>query len=102
VKPLPIVSPFERTLSRLMLAGVWLSAFSLTLGLTLLLAFTQSAAGDVLLRVGLLVLMATPVLRIALSVVEAVRQRDWFWLWSTIAVVVVLTGTVIYSLRTSA
>jgi uncharacterized membrane protein len=102
VKPLPTVSPFERTLSRLMLAGVWLSALLLTMGLTLLLAFTQSSPGDLLLRAGLLMLMTTPVLRIALSIIEATRQRDWFWLWSTIAVVAVLTGTVFYSWRTSA
>ena len=44
--------------------------------------------------------MATPVLRVVLSVAEAVRQRDWFWLWTTIAVAIVLAGTVAYSLST--
>jgi uncharacterized membrane protein len=85
-----------------MLSGVWLSAVALTAGLVLLLAFTRSSNGDLLLRAGLLMLMATPVFRIALSIGEAVRQRDWFWLWTTIAVVVVLTGTVVYSFRMSA
>ena len=43
--------------------------------------------------------MSTPVLRLVVSVVEAIRQRDWFWLWTTLAVALVLTGTVVYSLR---
>ncbi len=42
--------------------------------------------------------MATPVLRVVLSIAEAIGQRDWFWLWTTVAVAVVLTGTVAYSL----
>jgi uncharacterized membrane protein len=94
--PLPA---FERTLVRLMLAGVWTSSAILATGLGLLLASRVPAAGDALLRVGLVVLMATPVMRVALSVAEAIRQRDWFWLWSTVAVVVVLIGTMVYSLR---
>ena len=44
--------------------------------------------------------MATPMVRVVLSIAEALRRRDWFWLWSTAAVVVVLLGTVAYSLRT--
>ena len=90
---------FERTLTRTMLAGVWISSALLAAGLVTLLAFGHSRAGDGLLRFGLLTLMATPVLRVMLSIVEALRQRDWFWVWTTAAVVVVLTGTVVYSLR---
>jgi uncharacterized membrane protein len=87
---------FERTLTRVMLAGVWLSACLLTVGLALRLLLGRSE-GDALLHAGLLTLMGTPVLRIVMSIAEAARERDWFWLWSTIAVVVVLSGTVWYS-----
>jgi hypothetical protein len=38
-------------------------------------------------------------MRVILSVAEAIRQKDWFWLWTTIAVTVILAGTMVYSLR---
>lgn len=91
-------SAFERTVARLMLAGVWVSAACLAAGLVSLLVWQRSNNGDALLRAGLFILMATPVLRVVLSVAEALRQRDWFWLWTTVAVALILTGTVIYSL----
>ena len=93
------LSRFERTLVRAMLAGVWISSILLSAGLALLLFARASSASDDLLRWGLLVLMATPVLRVVLSIAEATRQRDWFWLWTTVAVAVILAGTVAYSLR---
>ena len=82
-----------------MLAGVWLSAVILAAGLLLALARPHAGTGDLLLRAGLVVLMGTPVLRVVLSVAEAIRQRDWFWLWTTLAVAVVLCATVAYSLN---
>ena len=82
-----------------MLIGVWLSAAFLSAGLAVRLLRGRLPGGDALLSVGLLVLMSTPVLRLVVSVVEAIRQRDWFWLWTTLAVALVLTGTVVYSLR---
>ena len=90
---------FERTVARLMLGGVWVSAVCLSVALALLLWLRRSAQADVLFRIGLLVLMATPILRVVLSVAEAIRQRDWFWLWTTVAVTLILAGTVAYSLR---
>ena len=96
----PVLPAFERLLVRVMLTGVWLSAAFLSVGLVLLLATRWSPQGHALLNVGLLTLMATPVLRVVLSVAEAMRQRDWFWLWSTAAVALVLGGTVAYSLWT--
>jgi hypothetical protein len=82
-----------------MLTGVWLSAVCLALALSVLLVWPRFAAAETLLRVGLLVLMTTPAMRVALSVVEALRQRDWFWLWTTVAVTMILVGTMSYSLR---
>lgn len=83
-----------------MLSGVWLSAACLAVALSALLIAPHLPTAEALLRIGLIVLMATPVMRVALSVVEATRQRDWFWLWTTIAVTLILAGTMAYSLRT--
>lgn len=96
------LAAFERTLTRAMLVGVWVSSLLLAAGLTIALVYGASRDGDMLLRSGLLTLMATPLLRVVLSVIEAIRRRDWFWVWTTAAVVLVLTGTVVYSLRTAA
>ncbi len=95
--PLPA---FERLLVRVMLTGVLVSTSMLSAGLVLLLAAPASPGGHQLLNAGLLILMATPVVRIVLSVAEAWRRHDWFWLWSTTAVVIVLMGTLAYSLWT--
>lgn len=91
---------FEATLARVMLSGVWLSAACLALGLSALLISPRLTMAQALLRIGLIILMATPVMRVVLSVVEAIRRKDWFWLWTTIAVTLILAGTMVYSLRT--
>ena len=91
---------FERLLVRVMLVGVLLSTAVLSTGLVWLLLRPASVAGQQLLDGGLVVLMATPMVRVVLSIAEALRRRDWFWLWSTAAVVVVLLGTLAYSLQT--
>jgi uncharacterized membrane protein len=92
--------PFERLLIGGMLIGVLLSTALLCTGLVWVLVRPSSSAGEVVLDVGLLILMATPVVRVLLSIAEALRRRDWFWLWNTTAVVIVLLGTLAYSLRT--
>ena len=89
---------FEHLLVRVMLTGVLVSTSVLSAGLVLLLAAPTSQLGRQLLNAGLMILMATPVVRIVLSVAEAWRRHDWFWLWSTTAVVIVLMGTLAYSL----
>jgi uncharacterized membrane protein len=101
VKDLTLPPRFERTLVHVMLAGVWLSAGLLSCGLALRLVLERSSEGDALLQAGLLTLMGTPVIRVVMSVGEAMRERDWFWMWSTIAVILVLAGTVWYSLSTT-
>lgn len=50
-----------------------------------------------LIQLGLLVLIATPVARVAFSVVQFVIQRDWLYVTTTLIVLAVL----IYSLASS-
>ena len=52
-----------------------------------------------LLSVGLVTLMATPLLRVLVSLAEYVRLREWFFVLTTVAVLVELSVTVIYALR---
>lgn len=94
------VQGLERLLARLMLGGVQLSAAALVLGLGLWLADVAGAQASWLLTGGLIALMATPMLRVAVSVVEAIRLRDWFFVAATAAVAALLTLSVVYALMT--
>ncbi|HET7617182.1 MAG TPA: DUF1634 domain-containing protein [Gemmatimonadaceae bacterium] len=89
----------EVHLGRLLLAGVVSSAICLAAGLAIWLTFGQTIYSRDLLGLGLLLLMATPILRVVVSVVEYVRMRDWFFVVTTLAVLIVLGVTVVYALR---
>jgi uncharacterized membrane protein len=94
-------SPFvalEALLSRLMLAGVICSASSLLIGLAMFLGGLGNRAPAIALAFGLVVLMATPVMRVAVSVVESLRTGDWFFISTTIAVMVLLGLTFAHAL----
>lgn len=93
------VYALERLLAQLMLRGVQVSAACLVVGIALWLAGSEPY-GSRLLTAGLFALMATPMLRIAVSVVEAVRLRDWFFIMTTAAVAVLLATSVAYALMT--
>ena len=90
----------ERLLAHLMLRGVQVSAACLLLGLALWLADARVFDASRLLTVGLIALMATPMLRVAVSVAEAIRLRDWFFIVTTAAVAVLLSISVVYALVT--
>lgn len=85
----------ETVLARLMLAGVAFSALSLAAGLVLWLAGRQTR----LLDVGLIALLVTPMLRVAVSFLEAIRMRDWFFVGATLTVVVLLSASLVLSFR---
>jgi uncharacterized membrane protein len=89
----------ERRLGRLFVFGLTVSAAALVCGLLLYLAVPGAAATPWFLGLGLMVLMATPLLRVVVSLVEYVRLRDWFFVLTTVAVLAELSVTVIYALR---
>jgi uncharacterized membrane protein len=81
----------ERLLQRLMLAGVASSAACMIVGLMMYLGVADVSTATSVVTLGLLVLMATPGLRVGLAVLEAVRTRDWFFVLIT-SIVVMLLG----------
>jgi uncharacterized membrane protein len=88
----------ERHLGRLLIAGVIVSGVALAAGLLLFLLAPGAAASE-LLAAGLVILMATPMLRVVVSVAEYIRMRDWFFVATTLIVLAELAVTVVYSLR---
>jgi uncharacterized membrane protein len=79
-----------------MLGGVILSAGSLAIGLACWLAGVE---GTRLLNFGLITLLATPMLRVAVSFLEAIRLRDWFFVGATLTVLLLLSASLILSFR---
>ncbi len=84
----------EYHVGKLFVVGVTISAAALAIGLGLFLVTPDSPATSQLLNAGLLVLMATPMLRVLLSVVEYVRMGDWFFAVTTLVVVAELSVAV--------
>ncbi len=89
---------FERLIARLMLIGARISEVCLVAGLLLWLVDGDSQFDERMLRAGLLALMALPVLRIALTLVEAIRLKDRLFVRSTLAVAIVLAVTIAFAL----
>jgi hypothetical protein len=89
----------ERHLGRIFVAGLTLSAASLTGGLVFFLFAPQAPLTPVLLNAGLVILMATPILRVVVSVIEYLRMQDWFFVCLTLGVLLELSVTMAYALR---
>jgi uncharacterized membrane protein len=94
----PSLNRLERHLGRLLVTGIVASATLLTIGLGLWLSHPQSATAMWLLNAGLMVLMATPMMRVVVSFAEYVGMRQWFFAAVTIVVLVELAVTVLFAL----
>ena len=92
------LSTLEQRLGRLFIVGLTVSAMFLVVGLGLYLVAPGTAPGEWPLTAGLLVLMATPLLRVVVSTIEYVRMGEWFFVLTTLAVLVELSITIIYAL----
>jgi uncharacterized membrane protein len=97
--PTDPLARLEQHVGRLFTLGVSMSAASLAIGLALFLVAPDTPATGRLLNAGLLILMATPMMRVALSVVEYIRMGDWFFASTTLAVLAELAVTVLSALK---
>ncbi len=84
---------FERVLGRTLWLGVIVSTSLLAIGLVIHLS-QPGAASELLLNAGLITLMGTPMLRVALSCVEYMLERDWFFAANAMGVLLVLLVTI--------
>lgn len=84
----------ERRLGQLLQAGVVTAALCLAFGLVAWMIAGATALSSAALTIGLLTLMATPILRVVVSLAAYVRMRDWFFVLTTVAVFVLLAITV--------
>jgi uncharacterized membrane protein len=88
----------EIVLGRVLTIGTRISTALLALGLGAVVAGAWGPGGR-LLTAGLLVLMATPIARVAVSTVEFARGREWWFVLATGFVLALLAGSLIVAIR---
>ena len=93
--PSPVL---EDRLGHLLSAGVIVSTLLFAVGLAIDVV-AHGVLSMSLLHAGLIVLMATPFARVAVSVVEYARERDWLFAALTLAVLAVLVATLVVAVR---
>lgn len=95
----PSLVRLEGRLGHLLVTGVIASATLLAIGLGFWLSGTHMTAAVWLLNAGLVVLMATPILRVLVSFAEYVAMKQWFFAGVTVLVLLELTVTVLVALK---
>jgi uncharacterized membrane protein len=87
----------ERLIGTVLRAGVAISSACLAVGLLLYLA-NGGALATLLLNVGIVVLLATPLARVVVSTVQYVSQRDWPFAALTFIVLLELVASAVAAL----
>jgi len=88
----------ERTIAAVLRAGVAASSVCLALGLVASIVTGQSELSRILMHTGLIVLFATPVARVVVSIAEYVRERDWTFATLTTIVLIELLASAVAAL----
>ena len=86
----------ERTIGTVLRVGVLVSTVALAAGLVLELLDAPGA--QQLLTLGILTLLATPVARVLVSIVEYAAERDWRFVTLTAIVLVELLASAVAAL----
>jgi uncharacterized membrane protein len=95
----PATDRLERSLGKIRTAGVLASTCLLAAGLLLLLLGAASGTAAALTNAGLIALMATPVARVVVSVIEYSLERDWLFMTLTTTVLIILLGSLVVSMQ---
>jgi len=88
----------ERIVGTVLRVGVVASSVCLAVGLGLSFVDASGLLASLLLQVGVLVLLATPIARVAASIVGFVAERDWRFVTLTTIVLVELMASVVAAL----
>ena len=94
--------PLEFVVGRVLWIGTMASSTCLGAGLAIALATGGTGLSRLLLDVGLVILFATPAARVAVSIVDYVRDRDWLFSALTLVVLLELAASVaaaVYGVR---
>jgi uncharacterized membrane protein len=92
------VNSLETILGRVLGVGVAASSICLALGLLLTLTTGGSGAARTLLTVGIVLLLATPIVRVAVSSAGYAHRREWLFVVLTLVVLAQLIATIVAAL----
>jgi uncharacterized membrane protein len=96
VKPDPrVLGGLELAIGVVLRLGVGASSVLLAVGLLLTLVHGPDGVALLVLRIAILVLLATPAARVVISMAEYVRERDWVFVALTLTVLLTLAGSVV-------
>ncbi len=84
----------ERSIGAVLRAGTLASSSLLAVALLMAMAGARADLAQRLAAAGLVILLATPVARVVVSVVEYVRERDWTFVVLTSIVLLALAASV--------
>ena len=85
----------EQRIGEVLRVGTFLSSLLFAVGLVMTLVGYRTELSQILLATALVVLIATPPARVVVSVIEYVRERDWFFVALTVVVLLALAGSVV-------
>lgn len=88
----------ERAIGAVLRAGVLVSSACLTLGLLMTLVDPNGALPQALLNTGIIVLLATPVARVVVSIAQYTLERDWTFAMLTTVVFLELLASAVAAL----
>jgi uncharacterized membrane protein len=88
----------EQRLGTILRIGVYVSTACLAVGLVWSLAIGVTPMAVLMMNAGLVILMATPVARVATSVVQYALERDWTFVALTSLVLIELAAGVVAAL----
>ncbi|MGE5359777.1 MAG: DUF1634 domain-containing protein [Bacteroidales bacterium] len=86
----------ERVVGIVLRTGSTASTIILALGLSIALLAPSFGPAQTIIRVGLFVLLLTPVSRVVASVVEYSRDRDWAFVGLTLFVLVIVLASLLF------
>jgi uncharacterized membrane protein len=93
--PSPDLAGLERAIGRALRWGTITSSVCLAIGVALALTGIAAGAARLLAEAGLVILIATPVVRVLISFAEYLKERDWTFVAMTAVVLLSLAGSVV-------
>jgi len=85
----------ELAVGRVLRIGITASSICLGAGLALTLAGADGRLATLLLKIGLVALLATPAARVVVSIIDYARERDWLFVLLTLTVLGELLASVV-------
>jgi uncharacterized membrane protein len=88
----------EQLIGTVLRAGVTTSSVCLAVGLALSIIGAAGSLANILLQVGIVILLATPVARVIVSIFEYAQQHDWRFTILTAIVLLELLASAVAAL----